>query len=203
MSESIPQRKIYCRFRKGWFIRDAMPGDDLSENPQRNPDGSLPPKIITRTREDGSKIDEAHFRSLSGYVHDMYISTREYKGSINHYVNIQILSDDDGQTRLLQLSVFSDAGQGLLNRIENVDYTRSIDIRAGYNLEKESGFIWIKQMSMNVPQRYTRADPEDKPNWKKIQTDTGVIWDKSEQLQWWSVKILSIQQDIISKRVEL
>ena len=191
--ESVVKPVVYVRFFKGWLIRQELPGDDIRS-----------PYINTRELKDGSRVDELSFNRLEGHIHDVYNSTKQYgNNKLEQYINLHMMTAD-GEERKIQVKLFSKAGQAILDRIENIDYSKPIVVRTGVGPDDEYGFLWIKQFGDNVKSNYTKADRGDKPEWKSISLDDGtIIWDKSDQLRWWLSKLVTIRQDITTKRVTL
>lgn len=193
MSEKLEKRQIIIRSSYGFWVRPALPGDDVT-------------LLHTREKSDGSKVDELKFNVLSGYIQDLFVTTKEFpKSGLVFFMNLLVLSYDDGEVRNIRIPMMSDVGQDILDRIENLDISRKTKIKIGFNKERERSFAWIQQCDdfgdwNNVLKVYTKDTPGDKPKWKKIEGDKP-FYDKTDQRKWWSNKIAAMRPALVLNKV--
>jgi hypothetical protein len=182
MSESV--REIYTRVgvRKGWFYREVEPGDDLAS-----------PYIKTRERDNGSRVDELFFNQIEGHIQDLFITRAEFSGKVVHFMHLRLLMSD-GKRRNIRIDLFHSVAQGILNRIENIDFEQPFMICVA--AKEDRSFSWVLQNGAKVPSKYSRAHPGDKPEWRKVEIDGETKYDKSEQRKWWMTKVEQLSSQI-------
>ena len=194
--EGIQEEKIFVRVANGHFIRQALPGDDLSDNPVRRADGTLPPRIETKTTKTGEKIDEAHYTVISGFLQNVWIHSKQYgSDKPNYYVSI-LIRQEEGDLRQVRFPLFQSSGQGILNTIESIDPTIPMVVRLN-SKEANSGHLVtycnVFQQSIRLDGNYGPDVDSDQPDWK----------DKEKLRLWWMSKLIHVQENLKKNKVEI
>lgn len=194
--EGIQEEKIFVRVANGHFIRQALPGDDLSDKPTRRADGTFPPKIVTKTTKSGEKIDEAHFTVISGFLQNAWIHSKQYgTDKPNYYVSI-LMRQEEGDLRQVRFPLFQSSGQGILNTIESVDPSILMEVRLA-SKESNSGHLVtysnVFQQTIRLDANYGPDVDSDQPDWKE----------KDKLRLWWMAKLIHVQENLKRNKVEI
>lgn len=167
--EGIREEKIYVTVRDGWFTRKAMPTDDVK-------------KLKTIERPDQMNIDVYQFNSLVGSISSVYIDLNHTKRGAKDFLYVVV--SHVGDERVLRLFLDSDPARAILDRLENIAPGQVVTFYCGRSDGRD--FIWIEdEKQQKIPLKYSAANPGTKPKWIERTINGEVVWDKTDQLNWY------------------
>lgn len=173
------KEKLYIRVRDGKFERQALPGDP-------------PDKVLTRKRADNTTYDVCFFEGLKVIFTGVGVYPWTWKDKTYDIVHFSLCSED-GEERVLQVDLKSRYATDILQRIENIEIGQLYYVGIGYDIDKDTHFIWIKKdhaRGEKVPMRYTSVDPGARPAWIKHEIGDKVLYDRAAEQQWWKALIV-------------
>lgn len=167
--EGIREEKTYVTVRDGWFTRKAMPSDDVT-------------KLKVIERKDQINLDVYQFNRLVGSIISIYIDPYHTKRGPKDFLFIVV--GHVGDERVLRLFLDSDPARAILDRIENIAPGQVVTFNVGRSEDRD--FIWIEDENyQKIPLKYSAANPGSKPKWVERYINGEVVWDKTNQLNWY------------------
>jgi hypothetical protein len=128
---------------------------------------------------DGKEIKE---NTMTGYLRGIEIKQDEFDGV--KYDKLSLTMEDEERTYLVQMKFASGYANGVLMTLRNLDLTQPVSYQADYKETggKKESKMWVKQGGTNVKWVWTRDNPGDLPQWKKVVFNGEEKFDKTDQI---------------------
>jgi hypothetical protein len=170
----------YINFYKGRFTLKAKDGDTSD-------------KIIVRINKNNETVREYHYDKLSGVMlADIREGKHEEFGSHWEFVFL-----DGNEYKILRLSKKSRIATQFFNKLENLVLSEPFTIRSFYFEEEDRGAIAIYQNSKKLENVYTKENPGNLPPPKQQIINGELVWDWTDQLEYWHTLIESLKPHMI------
>lgn len=131
----------------------------------------------SRVNKAGKTIHFIPAKSVAGIITGVEVDNLEF-GKV-----LQIHMNHKDEVFMVSLRMTGNPARGFLRCMENIDLTKPVRLDATeYERDgKKRQYLFVKQDGKNVPAKYTKDAPGDKPDWKLVKVDGNDIWDKSEE----------------------
>lgn len=131
-------------------------------------------------------INEEFFDSLEGHIVGLKVVENEYDKEI--YKSWLVVINDNGTDYMLKVSQNSRYGSGLMSRIENVDFSKPVEIVTYWIKQddgKHRGYLNIKQDGKKIEQKYTKDIPNGLPPLESTVFRGKKLWDSDNQIRFY------------------
>lgn len=174
---SNSQRKTYVQTLGGSFVKRSV-----KENPE----------AVKRINKVGNEVYELHYDTLAGSIIDIDVRTSEIEVGTrvikSERLEIEMLCGDE--SIILNLMANSSHAFNFYKRMENIDYMKPVTFQMW---EYDNPFMAVKQDDKLIEAKYTK---EQIPEWKKVELNGEVAWDKSEALNFFRPKVKEVKKQI-------
>lgn len=117
---------------------------------------------------------------------DWYDTEQRYE---QRYIGWKITLDADGEKCIFDIPFDSRVCSRFMNLAENLDFTQPVEFSAWRDSTTDSTAFAVKQNGQSVPQKYTRANPGDRP--EPIQNFKG-NWNYDAQMEFLKKKMIDV-----------
>lgn len=149
------------------------------------------PKAKERINKNGTKVFELHFDSISGFLENVQdFKTENANGTFR---NIVFTLRDKEEVYSLATQYSSRESKGILMRLPNINLKNPIEIKIA---KADHPFTWVTQNGVKVPLKWTKDQPGDLPQMKKIEVKGKDTYDDTEQMKF---LFEYIQANVIAK----
>ena len=128
----------------------------------RLPDDSEDPNAIQRELKAGPNagklVKELQYTGIEGKIQSCYVDESEYGANF-----VTELEDDEGSKFSLQISLDSKFFGQYAKRMPNIDKSKALFLGLGWDKEKESNFLFIRQEGESIKFAYTKENPNGLP----------------------------------------
>jgi hypothetical protein len=132
---------------------------------------------VSRENKKGDTVWELTYDNLSGMLIGVEFRDGDYGKEIHFLV------EDGIDVYKLQCPFSSAIAKSFVSRLPNCKLKEPIEIRTGWDKEKEKGFSYIKQDGKTVPSAYSKDNPNGLPPMIKQKVKGKETWDDSDQLE--------------------
>ncbi len=142
-------------------------------------DDSDDPNAVERELEKGPNkgkvVKELKYTALDGLITGARIHSGDYGD------DLLLDMTDEGDEFTLQVPVESMYFGQIAKRMPNIDASLPILFGMGYDKERQTPFLFIKQNGESVHMKFTKAEPHDMPQPTKRKVQGKDKWDFTEQ----------------------
>jgi hypothetical protein len=152
---------------------------------------------ITRTTDNGKVVHEEFYQYVEGHIKS--ITTKE-----NEYGKFWVIKiEDEGTEYTLEFNYSGGIASAFLKALPNIDFSQPVRISPKQTIDgdKKKNTLFLNQNGKAAKWFWTRDNPGDLPDLKKIKVKGKETWDDSEQMEYLEnyVKTLSfvapVQED--------
>lgn len=149
------------------------------------------PDVVTRTNHLGNTVHEYHFDALD----NMYLAKIEEVEHEEYGLSYDITCIDGNEYCKIRFSQGALA-TAFLTRMENIILDEPFSIELYYFPEEDKARLNVFQKGNKVEPVYTKDNPGALPPPRKIKINNKETWDWTDQLNYWSQVIKSINQHL-------
>ena len=145
----------------------------------------------------GEKITKyvKEFDAVSGHISDVVTEDTEY--GKRWVVTIR----DNSETYIIKFPYSSGYADTFLQQIENVDLSKPVYINPSYKeverdgkMRKQTG-MWIKQNGEAIKFKYTKENPQGRPEKTETKFKGQVVWDDTDRLMFHERAVTNLFND--------
>jgi hypothetical protein len=129
--------------------------------------------VKSRVNKNGKTIHAVTTRSLSGFITD----ADKYTNTYGSYLRLFLTRD--GEEYRLNLPWKGNMAGCFLACMENIDFTKSLQIDISTYNDRQ--YLFFKQNGNRVPAKYTKAEPNGRPEWQVEETEDGKRWNNNAE----------------------
>lgn len=136
-------------------------------------------KSVSRVNKLGREVHEEFYDSLTGTITD--VKTKE-----SEYGKFWVVSVKDNlTTHFLELKYSSGYAVSFLKALPNIDVTKLVTITPRLNVdgEKKSSVIFLNQNGKAIKHFWTKDNPGEMPQLKKIKVKGVETWDDTDRME--------------------
>ncbi len=138
------------------------------------------PNATSRVNKNGKTVWFTTAKSLIGRIVDVDKRETEYGP------NLEITLEKNGVELVFSTPWQGNVAAAFFNRMENIDYTAEVMFEVSSKDKRQTlfikqGFTSDGRGGKNILSKYTMENPNGRPDWARIETGSGVVFDKSEQ----------------------
>jgi hypothetical protein len=132
-----------------------------------------------RVNMNGKTVHEEHYDYIDGIITDIQTRDSEYGKSWN------ITLEDEGQSQVLQMPYSSGYSNSFLKTLPNVDLTQKVKLIPKLTIEneKKKTTLFVNQRGVAIKWAFTKDNPGDMPQLKKIKVKGKEVYDDSEIME--------------------
>lgn len=137
-------------------------------------------KSVSRVNKLGREVHEEFYDSLTGKITD--VKTKE-----SEYGKFWVVSvKDDSNTHFLELKYSSGYAISFLKALPNVDLSQNVTLTPKLNIdgEKKSSVIFLNQNGKPIKHFWTKNNPGEMPQLKKIKVKGVETWDDTDRMEY-------------------
>jgi hypothetical protein len=144
------------------------------------------PNGVKRVNKEGKEVTELTFNKISGFLKGVAPHTFEHTGKKIKSWNITI--EDAPEEFILTVPYSGAESRALLFRLPAIDLNDKVEFHVGKGTDKETGkeFKWmtVYQGGQKLEAYFTKQNPRDLPDLKKIKVKGEEQWDDSDRMEY-------------------
>jgi len=137
-------------------------------------------KSVARINKLGREVHEEFYDSLTGYVTD--VKTKE-----SEYGKFWVVTVKDNETSyFLEMKYSSGYAVSFLKALPNADLSEVMTITPRLNIDgdKKQSVIFINQNGAGLKHFWTKDNPKDLPQMKKVKVKGVETWDDTDRMEY-------------------
>lgn len=127
----------------------------------------------SRVNKNGKTVYAVPTRSLSGFMTD----ADKYTNTYGSYLRLFLTRN--GEEYRLNLPWKGNMAGCFLACMENIDFTKAVQIDISTYNDRQ--YLFFKQNGSRVPAKYSKAEPNGRPEWQMEETDDGKRWNNNAE----------------------
>jgi hypothetical protein len=174
----------YLTFSNGKFVQRV----------DENTTGAVA-RVLEKGPNTGKTVHEIQFEGYEGQIYDLQTEASEYGTRLHIFMDVSTVEEPDAKVKI-SLPLSSGPAKGFLSRVPVLDFNKDVLLK-GYNIEnKETGrfnsFLVPYQDGKKIEPFYTKENPNGLPKMQQIKVKGNLVWDDTEQLEFYTALINSI-----------
>ena len=173
----------YLSFMSGKFV----------ERVDENTSGATP-RELEKGKNAGTIIHELHFDTYEGQIYNIETEAGDYGTRLHIFLDVSTVEEPDSKVRL-SLPLSSGPAKGFLGRLPKINFSKDVCLK-GYHIKNENtgrynSYLVPYQEGQKLLSHYTKDEPNGLPRMQQIKVKGSLVWDDSEQLEFFEALIKS------------
>lgn len=152
---------------------------------------------MKRTTKTGNVVWYHPHRAISGFITSVRKQEKEWEGK--KLVSLLITFEDDGKDYILTLPWKSNAASRFFICMENIDFKQKIRCEIATYNDKQYLFFKYNNNDTNIPAKYTKDNPNGKPEWEWVEIDGEKKPNRTKELAFFENILTTVVQPKIQK----
>jgi hypothetical protein len=149
------------------------------------------PNAVTRVNVQGREVHELRNDTVEGRIIFLDLKTNTFNGE--DIVSLNLGLSGVAEKSVIQMKFPSAYSRGFLNRIDNIDFSKDVVLKAGQVFDKEKDknnpFLLVFQDGRKLDSTHTKDTPNGLPQLVKVKFKGKDTWDDTEQQDFYKAKI--------------
>lgn len=149
-------------------------------------------RVLEKGPNTGSTIYELQFNSYEGGLLDLFTEASEYGKKLNIVLDVSTVEEPDSKVKI-SLPLSSGPAKGFLSRLPVIDLKKDVCL-TGYYIKNDAGkfnsYLVPFQDGKKLTPYFTKDEPKGLPRMQQIKVKGSLVWDDTEQLDFYEDLIL-------------
>jgi hypothetical protein len=151
-------------------------------------------RVLEKGPNAGKTVYELSYEGYEGQIYDVQTEASEYGTRLVIFMDVSTVEQPNAKVKIT-LPLSSGPAKAFLSRLPVIDFSKDVLLN-GYNIQsKETGrfnqFIVPYQDGKKIEAFYTKDKPNGLPKMQQIKVKGNLVWDDTEQLEFYTALINS------------
>jgi len=134
----------------------------------------------------GTTVYELQYEGYEGQIYDVQTEAGDYGTRLHIFMDVSTEEEPEAKVRI-SLPLSSGPAKGFLGRLPIIDFNKDVLLK-GYHIKNDTtgrfnSYLVPYQDGQKLESYYTKANPNGLPDMQQIKVKGSLVWDDTEQLE--------------------